>query len=87
MTRPGGPVRTISPNVVHPLVARAAAWYRRVGFAPFPAHPTHLMIRLKDIRTSLQCEKADISGIARPPTPGECPSRPVLYGRVARKLL
>jgi hypothetical protein len=27
-----------------------AAWYRRVGFAPFPAHPLHLTLRMKDIR-------------------------------------
>ena len=36
--------------VVHALDARAAAWYQRVGFMPFPTHPSHLMLRMKDIR-------------------------------------
>lgn len=36
--------------VVHALNERAAAWYRRIGFEPFPAHPLHLVMRMKDIR-------------------------------------
>ncbi len=36
--------------VVQARDARVAAWYRRVGFAPFPAHPSHPMMRMKDIR-------------------------------------
>jgi GNAT superfamily N-acetyltransferase len=36
--------------VVHALDERAAAWYRRLGFEPFPEHPLHLIMRMKDIR-------------------------------------
>ncbi|HEX5505745.1 MAG TPA: GNAT family N-acetyltransferase [Thermomicrobiales bacterium] len=36
--------------VVHALDERAAAWYRRLGFLPFPEHPLHLIMRMKDIR-------------------------------------
>lgn len=36
--------------VVHAFGARAAAWYQRVGFVPFPAHPLHLVMRMKDVR-------------------------------------
>ncbi len=36
--------------VVHALDERAAAWYQRLGFTPFPAHPLHLVMRMKDIR-------------------------------------
>lgn len=36
--------------VVHALDERAAAWYRRLGFEPFPDHALHLLMRMKDIR-------------------------------------
>jgi len=36
--------------VVHALIERAAAWYRRIGFEPFPADPLRLVMRMKDIR-------------------------------------
>ncbi|HET8625889.1 MAG TPA: GNAT family N-acetyltransferase [Thermomicrobiales bacterium] len=36
--------------VVHALDERAAVWYRRLGFEPFPAHRLHLIVRMKDIR-------------------------------------
>lgn len=36
--------------VVHALNERVAAWYRRMGFEPFPEHPLHLVMRMKDIR-------------------------------------
>lgn len=37
--------------VVHALNARAASWYQRYGFEPFPAHPLHLVMRMKNVRT------------------------------------
>ncbi len=43
--------------VVHALDARVAAWYERIGFAPFPAHPLHLMLRMKDIRNLVAARK------------------------------
>ncbi len=36
--------------VVHALTPQLAAWYERVGFQPFPAHPLHLLMRMVDIR-------------------------------------
>jgi hypothetical protein len=36
--------------VVHALNDRAAAWYQHYGFEPFPTHPLHLVVRMKDIR-------------------------------------
>lgn len=36
--------------VVHALNERVAAWYRRIGFEPFPEHPLHLVMRMKDIQ-------------------------------------
>lgn len=36
--------------VVHALSDRAAAWYQGFGFKPFPAHPSHLVLRMKDVR-------------------------------------
>ena len=36
--------------VVEALGARAAAWYRHNGFAPFPDFPLHLIMRMQDIR-------------------------------------
>lgn len=36
--------------VVHALNDRVAAWYRHIGFEPFPEHPLHLVMRVKDIR-------------------------------------
>lgn len=35
--------------VVHAIDATAAAWYARYGFVPFPAHPLHLLMPMKDI--------------------------------------
>ena len=42
--------------VVHALSDRAAAWYRRHGFEPFPGHPLHLIMRMKDIRAFFGAE-------------------------------
>ncbi len=36
--------------VVHALGERAADWYRRNGFEPFPDFPMHLILRMQDIR-------------------------------------
>lgn len=36
--------------VVQALNERAAAWYHSYGFAAFPAHPLHLVMRMKDNR-------------------------------------
>jgi hypothetical protein len=36
--------------IVQALNDRVAAWYQRYGIEPFPAHPLHLVIRMKDIR-------------------------------------
>lgn len=36
--------------VVHALSERAAGWYRRNGFEPFPDFPLHLILRMQDIR-------------------------------------
>lgn len=35
--------------VVHALDARAATWYTRYGFIPFPVYPLHLFIPMKDV--------------------------------------
>ena len=43
--------------VVHALNDRAAAWYQRYGFEPFPDHPLQLVICMKDIRALFDVQK------------------------------
>jgi GNAT superfamily N-acetyltransferase len=47
--------------VVHALDARAAAWYARNGFVPFPAHPLSLFIPMRGIMRSFPLPPADAS--------------------------
>ena len=47
---PGLPLRAM---LVHALDDRAAGFYRHHGFEPSPTDPLHLLVLLKDIKTSL----------------------------------
>ncbi len=47
--------------VVHALDVRAAAWYTRNGFVPFPAHPLSLFIPMRGITRSFPLPPSDDS--------------------------
>jgi GNAT superfamily N-acetyltransferase len=47
--------------VVHAINAQAAAWYTRYNFLPFPAHPLHLLMPMKDITRLFPLPPSDAS--------------------------